>query len=589
MFVLAFFSSYDDSVIFDETAHIGAGYSYITEFDMRLNPEHPPLFKDLAALPLLTQNLNFRTDTDAWQNKVNGQWDAGGGLIFEYGNDPQKIIRLSRLPIMLMSVLVGFLFFFWARRHFGKRVALLGAFFYAFSPTVIAHSRFVTTDIAAALGFLIGISTFVDFLETRSKKHLIVAGLAFGIAQSLKFSLFLLGPISIVLAILWAYSNRMDIKNFGKLAGQVLLIFIIGALLVWLIYIPHVWNYPQEKQLSDAKTLISTFKVKPFVDLDLWLIKNDFTRPLGHYLMGVMMVTQRTAGGNSAYFWGEVSADGWPHYFPIVYLLKETLGFHILTLMALVLAFLRIKRKKERGNARDWIRNNFALTATLFFVGFYWILTIFNPLNIGIRHLLPIFPFVYILVAREIIIWISGGEASYGNLMQTIKSLYKNFVAPAPKIMILALIMLWISGSVLLAFPFYLSYYNELAGGTLNGYKIATDSNYDWGQDLKRLANKLEMDYPEEDTVYLHYFGGSSQNSGAQQYYLGDKFKAHYSSFGPPPSGSLFAISVNELMGLWATPVAGFPEQEPQNSYEWLKPLEPIDRGGTSIFIYRIP
>ena len=78
MFVLAVFSMKDDSVTMDEVAHLPAGYSYLTQKDMRVNPEHPPLMKDLAAIPLLfIKNINFPSEIGAWKEDVNGQWAFG--------------------------------------------------------------------------------------------------------------------------------------------------------------------------------------------------------------------------------------------------------------------------------------------------------------------------------------------------------------------------------------------------------------------------------------------------------------------------------------------------------------------------------
>lgn len=82
-FNLMFKSSLGELAVMDELAHIPAGYSYVRYLDYRLNPEHPPLVKALAALPLLFQNLNFPTDKSAWQNDVNGQWEVGAQFLYE--------------------------------------------------------------------------------------------------------------------------------------------------------------------------------------------------------------------------------------------------------------------------------------------------------------------------------------------------------------------------------------------------------------------------------------------------------------------------------------------------------------------------
>jgi len=590
-FMLAFTSSWNESAIFDETAHIGAGYSYVTQRDMRLNPEHPPLMKDLAGLPLAFLDLNFPLDTKGWDQMINGQWDQGGEFIFSFGNDADLILRASRFPIMILALLAGVFLFWWTERQFGGIAALLATFFWALSPTVIAHSRYVTTDIAASLGFLVGIASFVWFLKHPSRKRIVILGIVFGVIQSLKFSLFLLIPIYFVLAGIWlAVTHRGHIKNFFKTAlalyFKIGCAFAVGALVIWTVYLWHVWDYPQERQLRDAKVLVGTFRPQAFAKLDYWLIEHKPTRPLGQYLLGVMMVTQRTAGGNSAYFWGEVSADGWASYFPTVYILKETLALHIFSLLAIGLACLRVLRAKEKsmGAVRDWMRTNFAIVASIFFVIFYWASSVANPLNIGVRHVLPTFPFIYLLTARQLALWMAPGSVIAKNKLSLV---YQMLIKPLPKILFVTLMLIWMGGASIGVWPHYLSYYNELAGGTHNGWYYATDSNYDWGQDLKRLRD-FAVQNPNEK-IYLHYFGGSAAGDAAQRYWLGNQFSPWYSSFGPPPSGSIMALSINELAGKWAKPVGDFNAGPPQDAYPWLRELKPFGRAGTSIFLYRMP
>ncbi|MEK7576107.1 MAG: hypothetical protein AAB482_00250, partial [Patescibacteria group bacterium] len=412
----------------------------------------------------------------------------------------------------------------------------------------------------------------------------------FGIAQLLKFSLFLLAPIYLFLALAWVFANREKIisKKTAILYGKIFLIFAIGGLVIWVVYLWHVLDYPQARQLSDAHSLIDTFKVRFFVDLDYWLIEHRLTRPLGQYLLGVMMVTQRTAGGNSAYFMGEVSSNGWLYYFPTLYVLKESLGFLLLLATTIGLATRRIFHAREKSwrLVREWIRNNFTLFASLFFIVFYWALSIANPLNIGIRHVLPTFPFIYFLVARELSLWVNK-PISFENktIFGYLSAIYNAIIAPIPKVFFITLACLWIVLGTLINFPYYLSYFNELAGGTANGYRFATDSNYDWGQDLKRLGDYMRAH--QDQKIYLDYFGDSG--GGARDYYMGTQYQEWGSWKGVPPSGSLFAISVNSLAGSQAKAVGGFPTPKPEDTYPWLKNLRPITRAGTSIFIYQIP
>ena len=166
VFLITLFSIKDDSLTMDELAHLPAGYSYLTQKDMRLNPEHPPLIKDLAAVPLLfIPNINFPSDTRSWKDDINGQWDFGREFLYNSGNPADKIIFAGRIPMILLLVFLGFFIFKWAKELFGNKASLLALFFFSFSPTFIAHSRYVTTDLAASFAFFIGIASGKSILE----------------------------------------------------------------------------------------------------------------------------------------------------------------------------------------------------------------------------------------------------------------------------------------------------------------------------------------------------------------------------------------------------------------------------------------
>ena len=598
-FILLFFSALNDSATMDELAHIPAAYSYIALQDYRLNPEHPPLIKDLAAVPLLFLNLKFPTESDVWQKYVNGQWDAGRIFLYESGNNANQIIFWSRIPIMLLAILFGWLLFIWLGRLYGDKIALLTLFFFVFSPTILAHSRYVTTDLGAAFGFFLGLLAFHKFLEKNDKKSLAFAGLALGIAMLLKFSLFILIPLFIVFGLLFIFLKNFDhLKNLyspkeklihlakeeGRFFVKLGAIFALAALLIGIVYQYHVWNYPAEKQASDAKFILTSFKSRTPADLTVWMADKPVLRGYSQYLLGLQMVSQRSSAGNTGYYWGEVSAVGWKSYFPVAYLLKEQLAFHILTLLVLFLAFRSFFHSLFRRNEKniesliEWARDNFFIFMSLSFIGVYWLMSIASPLNIGVRHIMPTLPFIYFLVARGLVLWIH--RYSYSNprnWREWLYSVYERFFKSIPKYIFVAAMLGWITFEVIFAFPYYLPYYNVLAGGADNGYKFIVDSNYDWGQDLKRLKYFVEKNQIEK--INIDYFGG-----GNPKYELGEKYEPWWSSR-EKPSG-WFAISATFRQGAFGKPVKGFVKK-PEDSYEWLRQQEPVARAGKSIFIYR--
>jgi hypothetical protein len=590
MFILLLTSSWNDSATMDELAHIPAAYSYLTERDYRLNPEHPPLIKDLAALPLLFLNLNFPTNVKAWTDKINGQWEMGSIFLYQSGNNADRIIRLARLPIMLLAILFGWLFFKWASSLYGDKVGLLALFLFAFSPTFLAHSKYVTTDLGAAFGFFIGIAAFLNFLSKNDSKSLIIAGLAFGVAQLLKFSLVILGPLYLLLGILWVLLQNYEnfkwtkvVKEKFLMVGKVALIGLIGLLLIWSFYLFHTWNYPAEKQLTDTQHLLSTFGFRMPAEIVIRIADTPVLRALGHYWLGILMVIQRAGGGNTTAFLGEISSIGWPSYFPLLYLLKEHLALHILTFIALFFGIRKILKSRNNtlGNFASWLKENFALTASFIFIGIYWLQAISSPLNLGIRHVMPTFPFIYLLVSREIIRWISSYPVEVPRTFgQWLKNLYCLYIRPLKRGLLAAILLLWLFVSALIAFPHYLPYYNGLAGGTPEGHKIAVDSNYDWGQDLKRLRNWVNKNIPTEK-IAIDYFGG-----GNPAYYLEGQYIPWWSSKGKPPNETWLAVSATFLENARAKPVKGFVKKA-EDSYPWLANKKPFTRAGSSIFIFK--
>ncbi|MFC1630228.1 glycosyltransferase family 39 protein [Patescibacteria group bacterium] len=576
MLIICIFSLAGDSATMDEVAHLPSGYSYVTQNDMRLNPEHPPLVKDFAGAPLLLlDGINFPSNIDAWKTDINGQWAFGYSFLYEMGNPADQMIFWGRIPMVLLLIFLGFLIFRWARERYGNKVALLSLFFFAFSPTFLAHGRLVTTDVAAALGAVLASYYFLKFLKYPTEKNIIFAGLAFGIAQLLKFSLFLLYPFFGLILLLWVIFkvDRGKIREFIAYGIKFVLVLAVGFLLIWPVYYFHTANLPTEKIELYSQELLKTNPLQKVIDppkVISTMANNEILKPWSYYLLGVFMVTERAAGGHTTYFLGEVSASGWVEYFPIVYALKESLAFHILTIITLLFWAYSIKEPfwyKGFSRFKNWAKNNFTALFMVLWIILYWLFSLGSNLNIGVRHLLPTFPFVYILVSVGIVKLLSSS---------------KNPVYSMAKYGVLALFILWQAVSVILVYPSFLSYFNEIAGGPDKGYRYTVDSNLDWGQDLKRL--KTWTDENNVDKIYVDYFGG-----GRVEYYLEDKFMPWWGNRDPKDieKGSYLAISATLLQGGRGEPATGFTDGF--GHYRWLYSYEPpVEKIGNSIFIYQI-
>lgn len=664
-FSLMLWASFGESAIMDELAHIPAGYGYVHNLDYRLNPEHPPLVKALAALPLLLFNLTFPTDNRAWTTDVNGQWDMGKSFLYESGgstsfdktqdrsltinNDANLIIRVARIAPILFALALIILIYMWSAELLGIWWGLLPTILFGLSPTVLAHGHYVTTDMGATLGIFLAAYFFIKYLLSPSIRCLLIAGIAFGLAQLMKFSAVLLIPYFIILILFYfAYTVTRDwretqtgarLKRFFMRAWEyirsLIIIFAVGYIVVvYPVYFLFTLNQPIQKQMADTEFILTSFANGPtqagqlckparcLADLDIWMSKNAITKPFSEYMLGVLMVIQRSSGGNTSYFLGQVSNSGSTSYFPTVYLLKETLPALIMVLVGIILAATAIFRKIKKGLSNgvkyfftDYLGNNFAEFSMLVFVILYWTYSIKSPLNIGVRHLLPTFPFIYILAASAWKKWLNAYPIYEANFfLEKLKLFLKSKIKFFLKSVFLLILVFWFLLETAISAPYFLSYFNEFGGGTYGGYRYVTDSNYDWGQDLLRLKMFVDErnndNNPDNDIlkIAVDYFGG-----GNPKHYLGNKEVDWRSSKGSPLRAQInadgtqinvdkpirwLAVSINTLQNA-IQPLAPGQSRNLKDGYEWFTNLRPYGQNfgevpapdyriGTSIFVYKL-
>ncbi len=587
VFIISIIVSSSESLIYDERAHIPAAYSYVKYNDMRLNPEHPPMLKDLAGIPLLSMNLNFPTDDILWEEgrKVSfgnivvhyEQWDIGDKFI--HSNNADKIAFWSRFPLILVALLLGFFIFQWTKELAGTIAGLFALVLYSFDPNILGHNHYVTTDIGIAAFIFISFYFFIKFIKKPSWKNTLLAGVFLGLAQLAKFSAVLLFPFFAIIILVYAiarkkpgFSKMSDFKfklgNLWNYIGKYVLIVIICFFLIWILYAFNTSNMPENKITEIAGDYVGTGAAGQATKSVIGKISNiPLFQPLADYFWGVAMVFVRIAGGNTYYFFGEVYEEAKASYFPLVFLIKETLPFLFLLLLTSLYALFQIITNifSGKGNLikKTWrvlsgyLSAGVAQYSMLGFVVIYLFLSITGNLNIGFRHLFPIMPFLYVLIAKKVF-----------DFLKNIRSedTRKTFN------IVLAIFTVWIVLIPIINFPSYLSYFNELVGGPKNGYKYVTDSNLDWGQDLKRLINWIEEN--NVNKIRVDYFGGSNP-----EYYLGDKFIQWHSWQDPEPGWyALSATFIQESI---------YGSEPGDKSYAWTLNYVPI-RVGDSIFVYYV-
>lgn len=579
--IISILNAKNDGPTYDEVAHIPAGYSYLTQHEMRLNPEHPPLLKNISALPLLFLDINFDTTQDFWtkDNVADNQWNAGRNLLYQSGNDADQIIFWSRIPLVILSLLLGLFIFFWTKKISTLTAAFVAFILFSFNPNILGHNHLVTTDVGIAAFIVFAFYFFIKFIKKPSWKNVFWAGIFLGLLQLAKFSAVMTFPILFILTIFYPFFKketieRAKIKILGEYVFKGILVFVISLILVWIIYYFNTYNMPKEQINSaiDHYFHNNDPNIKTIYARKILFTINEYPllQPLGEYLFGIMRVFQRVAGGNVTYFMHNVSSEASKSYFPLVFLMKEPLPILFLITFSLVALFRNIVASLYASTKKSFSENLEQLSkftrhrlteiAMFLFVVLYAASSIFGNLNIGFRHLFPLIPFVYILVAKKI----SDFQREHTNK--------RIFVL----VMTVAL-CLWLIFETMISYPYYISYFNQTVGGPKKGYELVTDSNADWGQDIKRLKNYLDK-HPEIEKIRVNYFGG-----GNMEYYLGKDNIIYWWDARRPIENGWYAISV-----LFIQESLYDSKKSTEENYSWLKKYTPIAQVGTSILIYHI-
>ena len=432
-FLLPFFSSQNFSPASDEITHLPSGYSYWKTGQITLNPQHPPFVKLISSFPLLFMNLKFDSQDPDLVGPFKNEWKFGKKFLTS--NNVDRLLFWGRLPIMLFSVLLGFYIYRWAFEMFNSKAGLLSLFLYAFMPNIIAHAQFVTTDLALALFSFVAFYYLWKFVKTNINKHLIYSGLFLGLALSSKFSAVVFLPVILFLIFVYAKSGRNDFNSVVSGFVKMTAIMIIPAFVV--VYFSY------------------------FMPTDS-----------GFYLKGINMVYADANIYYSFYLNGQFSQNGWWYYFLEAFLIKTPIP----VLAALVFAL--VFHKKLNISNRDKL---FIFMPVVFFL----FVTNLKAHNLGVRYLLPVFPFLT-LYAGGLVRLTENWKFKIENSRTKIKT----------GTILIFVLAIWYVFSAVSIYPDYLAYFNEFIGGSANGHKYLDDSNLEWKHDLKRLA-EYQKKYPD--------------------------------------------------------------------------------------------
>ncbi|MFC1742717.1 phospholipid carrier-dependent glycosyltransferase [Candidatus Riflebacteria bacterium] len=553
MFLILAGSSLDNCLTVDEYPHIEAGYAYVKKFSLHQNPEHPPLMKILSGIPLLFLQIK------------------GKNPLKNY-NDQEQVLFAARLPNMFLALLLGIVIYLWVSKLSNKSWGIFCLFLFAFEPTILAHSTLATTDLASTTFMFCAIYCLSNLLIRFDSVLYFSLILSVSAALLTKFSGIVLIPFIICI---WSghflyYKFRSFKKNVSPFEfdfKKLRLFFTAVFIIVVSVYIIFMFNYTLRRQIKDVKRA----NYYPLFQQErlLKFLQYPFARFPGHYLYGILFQVGHVAKGHEypQYLMGHYSRTGWWYYFIIAFLVKTPGSLLILLAFALFHFFI-----KEIGELMSGIRNYYELPfkeklvctsqvnmiAFMFLFGF---ICLRSKLNIGVRHILPIYPFFLAFIGLN-----------FYRLFESIKA-YRDYMYTFIMSLLIGL-AIYLYGTYAI-YPHYLSYFNEFVGPR-HGYKYLSDSNLDWGQDLKRLAVWVEGN--DIKKIKIDYWGRANV-----RYYLGKNYEQWGAHKGLPKKG-YFAVSIFYIL----LNSDYFKKGKVAHSYDALLKRKPFARIGYSIYVYKM-
>jgi hypothetical protein len=476
MAVLAGGAARRESVTVDEVAHIGAGVSYLQKLDLRMNEEHPPLAKVLAAIPLVLQRVNADYSHISWTfssknfNEFLGEWVFGHWLIMRW-NDPYSTVLWARVPMLLLTLLLGFAIYVFGSRLGGVWGGLLCLCAFVSMPAFLAFGPLVITDVVIALFWVLATWQLPEMWRSPSRGTILKFGLILAGAFLSKFSSGLLFFVFIALALSlrWSGVPEQPTEKTAKRAWRrrawlnMTKATLCAAVFVYIVYFILSWN-----ESTDSFSVIPHFPASPFL--------RRLLMPLWLYLRGLVLFAF-SASSRPTYILGHAYSHGVWFYFPALFILKSPLAFLLLLLLAIVIAiFLKRRSRGQQSAIPSGMELNWRAVWVSLVV--FVAVSMLNRLDISIRHFTIALALLILLLAP---------------LPRMLLSLRTSNLrlSSAGKWATVGLAVASLATAVR-AYPNYFPFLNMLSMGR-PGYLLVNDSNLDWNQSLPAVENFVQQ------------------------------------------------------------------------------------------------
>lgn len=510
-------SAWQESQTFDEAFHLSSGYRYLRTGRFSMNPEHPPFQNSWNAAPLLFLSSSLPTDEDKTDPYgIARKFLYGGPIHADRILFPARMMSVAILGLLVLAV-AGL-----TRRLFGSEAGLMAAITAALDPNLLAHGHYVTTDISCAAFFYLTGTLWLVYLESPSKKTAAILAVVAGLGLSSKFSMVLMLPILAIMLLVHTSIGGLSFRESGRRFGVLLLVYAGALSMVLLAYLPDTWNLWRSGGVEGVPTVL----------LSLYT-----------YFRGVLVPFFHSKLGHESYLLGKTGTEGWWYYFPVVMAVKSTTALLLAIVGAIGIGFWKLpKLFKERVESAKWL--TLMVPPAVFFA-----IVLNSRINIGVRHVLPVFAYLYMLSAGAI---------------------WKALPRRAAVALSIGLVVLQ-AAETISAYPDFVAFFNVPSGGSKTGPCYLRDSNVDWGQGLKKLKEFVDREKPER--LCLDYFGfADPKYYGIQSVEL----PMTWESKARAEVDCIAALSVTAQADLYRIP----------ESYEWLRGMRPVGMVGKSIYLY---
>ena len=385
---------------YDERAYIAAGYSYWETREARIIPEHPPMLMLLVALPLRSLGLTVPTDDPSWQNPDYAAFSRA--FLYSQRGSVERIVFRSRLSIVFIGVLLALFVRRWAAELWGAEAGLAALLLFVFEPNILAHSRLATLDLGFTAFTFISMFYAWKWRRTGRASYAILASVALGFSllskeAALGFLPIVLGQFiidDVAASRNGAPRHVLPFKGFVQvLAGGVVVVIVVYAVVFH--WHPLLRTGGEHRTVGKVLARIPAFKGT--VQTQVVAVGQHIWVPaVDQYIKGLLDARRHLNDGHASFLMGRHSLYGWWYYYPVVFLIKTPLPILLLLIIRLV-----------RLAAIPMVAAEYMIVLPV--VGMM-ILACFTPLALGLRQILPLYPFLFVWLSRVVALELFGAR-----------------------------------------------------------------------------------------------------------------------------------------------------------------------------------